>query len=200
MKEFYIEMSNFKFDKSIISPRAPTATTKRIQEYKDYYKIKYDICKKQNPKKIAEIGIRCGYSAWAFLQACPQATYFGYDANNGTHGGKGGEDGSFYRWAAEILKDYSVIFHEVDTQLVSDLYLRDIDFFHVDGDHSVKGVRHDLDLAFRAINDNGLILIDDYTYIQTVEDGVDGWILNNSKYIDVSFIPSLRGETLIRKI
>lgn len=190
---------SFEFDESIIYPGDPTASVKRIREYCNYYKVKYDICLKQNPKRIAEIGVRCGYSAWTFLQACPQATYFGYDANNGTHGGKGGEDGSFSDWARKILEGYIAIYHEVDTQCVNDLYIRDIDFFHVDGDHSVLGVRHDLDLAFKSINDNGLILIDDYTYLQTVEDGVDGWILKNSKYITVDFIPSLRGEILIRK-
>jgi len=190
---------SFEFDKKIMYPADPTATPKRFQEYCSYYKVKYDICKEQNPKKIAEIGVRCGYSAWVFLQACPLAEYRGFDANNGTHGGQGGENHRFSNWAKHILSPYQAFLTELDTQLVSDLYVRNVDLFHVDGDHTVEGVRHDLDLAFKCISDDGLILIDDYTYLQTVEDGVDGWILKNSKHIEVDFIPSLRGEILIRK-
>lgn len=190
---------DFKFDESIIFPGDPTATPERIEQYKKYYKIKYDICKAQNPKRIAEIGVRCGYSAWTFLQACPAATYFGFDANNGAHGGKGGEDGQYFKWSKKILKQYKAIFQEIDTQFVSDLYLRDIDFFHIDGDHTIKGVIHDLYLAFMSISDNGLILIDDYTYIEEVKKGIDKWITRNFNFITVEFIPSLRGEMLIRR-
>ena len=67
--------SEFKFDENIICPEDPTATKERIQQYKEYYKIKYELCKKQNPKIIVEIGVRAGYSAWTFLQACPKAKY-----------------------------------------------------------------------------------------------------------------------------
>lgn len=192
--------SEFKFDKKIIYPGDPTATVERIQQYKKYYKIKYELCKKQAPKIIAEIGVRAGYSAWTFLQACPEAKYIGFDANNGTHGGKGGESGEFAIWAAKVLKDYNIELIELDTQTINDLKINEVDFFHVDGDHSVEGVQHDLDLAFKAIKDTGLIVIDDITYLSDVRKGVYMWIDKMKNKIASSFVESLRGEMLIRKL
>jgi len=189
----------FEFKESIICPTDPTATQQRIQQYKEYYKVKYELCKKQNPKLIVEIGVRAGYSAWTFLQACPKAKYIGLDANNGTHGGRGGQDGSFFKWAKKILKDYDALLINVDTQKTNILSFYDVDFFHVDGDHSVKGVQHDLDLALPCISDNGMILIDDMVYIKTVKIGVELWLEKMKDKITSEFYPSLRGEMIIRK-
>ncbi len=189
----------FKFDEKIICPQDKTATPKRIREYKGYYKVKYKLCKEQNPKVIAEIGVRAGYSAWTFLQACPKAGYIGFDANNGTHGGQGGKDGKFFKWAKKILEPYNHRLIELDTQTVDSLNIRDVDFFHVDGDHTTKGVQHDLDLAFECISDTGLIVVDDITYIKEVRIGVGKWIEKMEDKITHEFIKSLRGETLIRK-
>lgn len=193
-------MKEFVFDRKIIYPQDPTASEERIRQYINYYKVKYEICKKQNPKVIVEIGVRAGYSAWTFLQAAPKAKYYGFDANNGTHGGKGGKDGRYFKWAEKILNSYDFELIQLDTQKVDDLKLENIDFFHVDGDHTEEGVQHDLDLAFKCINDTGLILIDDITYIDTVKNGVDKWVDKNKSKIRNEFLPSLRGEMLIYKI
>ncbi|GAF72494.1 unnamed protein product, partial [marine sediment metagenome] len=96
--------TDFKFDESIICPDDPTATPARIKQYHGYYRVKYNICKAAEPKAMAEIGVRAGYSAWAFLQAAPKARFYGIDANNGKHGGKGGENGCFWEWAKKILR------------------------------------------------------------------------------------------------
>lgn len=189
----------FYFAETIVCPDDPTATPKRIKEYREYYKIKYDICKKQNPKAIAEIGVRAGYSAWSFLQACPDARYIGFDANNGTHGGQGGKDGKYFEWAKNILRIYNHRLIELDTQTVDSLNIRKVDLFHVDGDHTSKGVQHDLDLAYKVLNDTGLILIDDITYINSVQKGVNKWIEKMGNKITYEFVKSLRGEMLIRK-
>ncbi len=189
----------FEFDEKIICPQDPTADRKRIDQYKEYYKVKYDICKKQNPDYIVEIGVRAGYSAWTFLQACPDAEYVGYDANNGTHGGQGGKDGKYFQWTKKILFPYKHILFNLDTQKVDELPPKDVGLFHVDGDHTTKGVQHDLDLAYKAISDTGLILIDDITYIDTVKKGVDKWINKMGDKITSEFVESLRGEMIIRK-
>lgn len=191
--------NEFIFDKKIICPTDPTATAERIEQYKNYYKIKYELCKGQNPKRIAEIGVRAGYSAWSFLQACPSSKYIGFDANNGMHGGKGGEDGSFFQWTKKILSEYDYELIELDTQTVNDLRISNIDFFHVDGDHTTKGVIHDLSLAYEAINEKGLILVDDITYLKEVNLGVTEWLRIMDRKVIIKFIPSLRGEMLIRK-
>ena len=187
----------FKFDENIIYPKDPTATSTRIVEYKDYYKVKYEICKEQNPRRMAEIGVRAGYSAWTFLQACPNAKYIGIDANNGTHGGQGGQDGSFFKWAEKILDGYDVELIEMDTRSVKALEILDIDFFHVDGDHSTKGVYDDLSLAFETLTDNSMLLVDDITYIREVYLGVHEWLIDHGEKVKSEFRHSLRGEMLI---
>ena len=189
----------FEFSESIVFPNDPSATPERILQYKEYYPVKYGICKAQNPKVIAEIGVRAGYSAWTFLQACPKAEYIGLDANNGTHGGQGGQDGRYAEWAKGILENYNTRFIQVDTQSVDRLDVTDVGLFHVDGDHTSLGVQHDLDLAFRCISDDGLILVDDITYIPEVRDGVNKWLDLMWRVAVSEFIPSLRGEMLIRK-
>ena len=154
----------------------------------------------EDPKRLFEIGVRAGYSAWTFLQACPNAAYIGYDANNGTHGGKGGEDGSFFRWTKKILKPYNYQLIELDTQTIDDLGFENVgDFFHIDGDHTTKGVMHDLDLAYKVINETGLMLIDDIAYLKEVNIGVTNWLEIMNNKVTAKFIPSLRGEMLIRK-
>ena len=200
MKKNKLTNNEFEFDTKIICPTDPTATPERIAQYKEYYKVKYEICKEQNPKKIIEIGVRAGYSAWTFLQACPTALYLGYDANNGMHGGKGGEDGSFTRWTKKILAGYNFKLFEMDTQKVTTLgYNGEIDLFHVDGDHTIKGVMHDLDLAYEAISETGLILVDDITYLPEVKKGVMLWLEKMNGKVTSEFKKSLRGEMLIRK-
>jgi hypothetical protein len=186
---------SFNFDTSIIYPQDPTASAERINQYKDYYKIKHDICKEVNPSTIAEIGVRAGYSSWTFMQACPSAKLYCIDANNGTHGGRGGEDGEYKAWAKKILSNYDFEYIDCDTQKEQSLNLKDIDFFHVDGDHTVGGVMHDLDLAINCISKKGAILIDDIEYIEDVKIGVKSWLQKNK--LKHKYIKSLRGECLI---
>ena len=79
----------YEWNDKIICPWDPTANPKRIAQYKDYYKVKHDICAELKPNIIVEIGVRAGYSAYHLLQAQPKAIYYGFDADNGTHGGQG---------------------------------------------------------------------------------------------------------------
>lgn len=193
--------SDFVFNEKIIFPKDPTFSKKQLEVYKKIYAVKYEICKEQNPRFIAEIGVRAGYSAWAFLQACPDAFYLGFDANNGTHGGQGGKDGRYFKWAEKILDGFGFTFNlvQLDTQTVNKLGINDVELFHVDGDHTINGVMHDLDLAFKAISNDGLILVDDIDYLATVKQGVFLWIDKMLEVIKVEKRESPRGEMLIRK-
>lgn len=188
---------SFEFDLNIICPDDPTASPQRVEQYKEYYKIKYKICKEFNPCVIAEIGVRAGYSAWSFLQACPTAKYIGIDADNGKHGGFGGEDGTFSKWAKKILEPYQCQFLKIDTQKTDNLGITNVDMFHIDGDHTAEGVQHDLDLAFTSLNDNGVIVVDDIDYIPPVKEGVSKWL--SKTQLEFKYIESLRGEFIIFK-
>ena len=71
----------YEWNDKIICPWDPTADSNRIAQYKDYYKVKYDICAELKSDIIIEIGVRAGYSAYYFLKARPNAIYYGFDAD-----------------------------------------------------------------------------------------------------------------------
>jgi hypothetical protein len=48
-----------------------------FDDWVPYYRLKFAIAKVLQPQSILEIGVRYGYSAITFLQACPKASYFG---------------------------------------------------------------------------------------------------------------------------
>jgi hypothetical protein len=196
---------------NIICPDDITAKTRRINQYIDYYTTKACICRACNPSIIMEIGVRAGYSAWSFLKVCPDSIYIGFDANNGTHGGKGGEKGQYKKWALKLLSGYQVQYEEFDTQFTYDLapFVKEywkgaidttkafVDFFHVDGDHTTKGVTHDIMLACKVVKTYGFILIDDVDEIPEVAEGVRQAITKMPSFNCIRF-PSLRGELLIQ--
>jgi len=193
-------MSNFIFKESVLYPEDKRINATNLKVFAKYYEIKYNICKSINPKKIAEIGVRAGYSGWSFLQAAPTAEYIGLDANNGKHGGRGGQDGCYKKWAKKLLSPYNYSLIDIDTQKAEKLDLTEIDFFHVDGDHSVIGVQHDLDLAFPTLSKNGVILVDDVDYLPKVKEGVDSWLKKMKGKVTTKYVKSYRGELLIHQI
>jgi len=188
---------SYEWDSSIICPKDPTATPERIAEYKTHYRVKHGLARECNPQVIVEIGVRCGYSAWAFLTACPDAKYHGFDADNGTHGGQGGP---WTWWAEKILAERKFDFEihaPFDTQDKIAMPVS-ADFYHIDGDHTVKGVQHDLDICWEAANGGAVLLVDDYDYIDDVKQGVDEWLAARPE-IKWKHVPSLRGEIVIKK-
>lgn len=190
----------YEFNEGIICPWDKTADAKRIEQYRKYYKVKHDIVAELQPKTIIEIGVRAGYSAYYFLQACPAAQYYGFDADNGTHGGQR-DDKPYIPWAEKILSEagYSAkIYWPFDTQKAEFLPQQG-DFYHIDGDHTTKGVMHDLDICFEFAPSGAHILVDDYDYIDTVRVGMDKWIADHKSQLDWEYKKSLRGEILIRK-
>jgi predicted O-methyltransferase YrrM len=186
----------YVFDEKMICPWDKTASPERIAQYREYYRIKHDICKEFNPEVIVEIGVRAGYSALYFLQAVPKAKYHGFDADNGKHGGQGIKP--YTPWAIKLLKKYGYDFEihsPIDTQEIEMMPV-DADFFHIDGDHTTEGVYHDLDLCFNSCKSGGILLIDDYDYIKEVRAGVDKWL--KAMRLDMEYRKSLRGEIIVR--
>ena len=152
-----------------------------------------------NPNGLLRLVFVLDTQRGLFLQAAPHAEYFGFDANNGTHGGRGGEDGAYKEWAKRILAPYRFHLIDVDTQKVESLPVKGVDLFHVDGDHTERGVQHDLYLAYLCIHPKGCILIDDIDYIPEVKKGVEGWLACMRDSVTFEHLPSLRGEMLIRR-
>ena len=128
-----------------------------------YYRTKYQVAKDLQPKSICEIGVRAGYSGFAFLSAVPDAEYIGIDLNKGTDGGVV----DYYKHALKLFSigEFNSYTIELkDSQEINDLG-RKYDLIHIDGDHSFDGCLHDIILASRHAK---YILVDDYDYITNV--------------------------------
>jgi len=114
-----------------------------FDEWVDYYRGKYAICRAIAPQSILEIGVRYGYSAIAFLEACPGAEYVGLDNDSSSFGGNSGAGD----WARKITAGYRARFIAADTQQLESLPGESYDLVHVDGQQDGDGTWHDLELA-----------------------------------------------------
>ena len=168
-------------------------SVKDVKAKNNNLQVCYDIVKALAPKRIAEIGVRCGYSAWAMLQAAPEATYYGFD--NYSY-----KPRQICQCASDyLLRDYNTEIIELDSQQTSDLSnaIKDIDLFHVDGDHSYAGAYHDLELAFGTLSESGKILVDD-TSVDEVAHACMDFIWVHDEYEISMLNDSFYGKWLIQ--
>jgi predicted O-methyltransferase YrrM len=125
------------------------------ESWQHCYETKYCIAKLVQPASILEFGVRAGYSAFAFLSACPQARYLGIDINNDTHGGfLGAIDHAksiLAPFAATIIETSSGDFirklpesywHNADR--MGESQQTQFEIVHIDGDHTYEGCLSDL--------------------------------------------------------
>lgn len=126
-----------------------------FEQWVDYYKMKYAICRAIKPKRILEIGVRYGYSAISFLKAAPYASYLGIDNDSATFGGSIGA----FQWAKKITEKYKADFLLSDTQKLTSLPGEFYDLIHIDGQQDGDGTFHDLEMALEKGN---FILVDGF--------------------------------------
>jgi hypothetical protein len=181
---------DWTFDTSIVVPG--DASFNPVADFIEYYKVKYGIAKRIRPKRIMEIGVRAGYSAYSFLSACPEAYYLGIDAENGSWGGG---NGPWNQYARKTLSKFDAEFIIADSQKIKELHLKPFDLIHIDGDHSFQGATNDLNLCSK-VGKN--LLVDDYDFIPSVRKAVDLWLAGHKDFTG-EYIKSLRGEMLISR-
>ena len=149
-----------------------------------HYATYTDICQELKPKSILEIGVRAGYSAWAMLQAVPDANYAGIDADNETNGGVAG----YYLHAKDMLcREFpkaSIAIELGDSQRMVSLGRR-FDLIHIDGAHNHDQALHDLELCAPHAD---WLIIDDTAQISTVRTAV-------IEFLDTHGFPAWRYET-----
>lgn len=131
-----------------------------FDEWVPYYRMKWAIARALRPRRILEIGVRYGYSALAFLDACPAAEYTGLDLDIAQFGGEPGA----LEWAREKTSGYRATFLQCDSQKLRDLPGGRYDLIHVDGQQDGDGTVHDLEMALRA---GEFILLDGYLWTRT---------------------------------
>ena len=163
-----------------------------FEEWVPYYRTKWAIAHVLRPKRILEIGVRFGYSARAFLDACPDASYLGIDINAETNGGC--RDAVF--WAGRQLKHRKADFIVADSQAFDRWPGGRYDLIHVDGQQDGRGTMHDLGVALRQA---------EYVLL-------DGWLWTRQNFLAANeflylyrdliesrrVIPGYAGELIIR--
>jgi predicted O-methyltransferase YrrM len=165
-----------------------------FEEWVGYYRMKWSIARAINPKCILEIGVRFGYSARAFLDACPDATLLAVDTNRtGFHRYPGAND-----WAESSISSsgYHITILKEDTARLKRLPGEIYDLIHVDGQQDGDGIFHNLDLA---LPQSQYILVDGYHRTRDHFLAVNEWIwLNKAAVQSATIIPGYVGEMLIR--
>ena len=164
----------------------------RFPEWVSYYRMKWAIARALQPASILEVGVRYGYSALAFLDACPHAHYLGIDIDSDEFGGtKGAID-----WARKIAAGHNAEFLIADSQKMSEFPGGTYDLIHVDGQQDGDGSFHDLQLA---VPQGRFVLLDGFFWTQENFQAVSDFLFRYRDLIDYYFvIPGYAGELLIK--
>lgn len=159
--------------------------------------IEYIISRDPKIYRIGEIGVYAGYGAFAMMETAKADWYYGWDLLP--------EKSAEIQYANSLLRgkmkrnpwDFR-LYHSMDTQSVERLEKENIDLFHVDGDHRPAACYHDMQLAYKAIRNNGWIVVDDYN-ADLVQDGVDCWVQKHKGSIQHEhFMPGITGNYIIQ--
>lgn len=156
-----------------------------------YYRMKWAIARVLAPRRILEVGVRFGYSAAAFLDACPEAEYLGIDNDSEAFGGHKGA----IEWARRITRHARASYLLADSQQLAEFPGGRYDLIHVDGQQDGDGSFRDLAKALRQAR---YILVDGFFWTRQN-------FLNASEFLyrfrdrieSCVAIPGYEGELLI---
>lgn len=150
----------------------PDDEVRPSEEFAGQYRIKFETAQNAQPRVIAEIGVRAGYSALAMLLGAPEARYIGIEQNLGNFGGV---RGITERAVPTVLQGFNAEIRYRDSANLS-MLAEEVDLFHIDGDHSYDGTMRDLELAWACSH---YILVDDYDFIRSTQAAVDHFIVSH---------------------
>jgi 2-polyprenyl-3-methyl-5-hydroxy-6-metoxy-1,4-benzoquinol methylase len=163
-----------------------------FEEWVPYYRTKWAIARQLQPSRILEIGVRYGYSATAFLNACPEASYLGIDSDSELYGGvKGAMD-----WARNSTKNYNASFLKADSQQLNRFPGGVYDLVHIDGQQDYAGYMRDLEMSLRQAI---FILADGCFWTRDNFFSSAEFLYRNRDFIEYyCVIPGYAGEMLIK--
>lgn len=164
----------------------------------EYFYTKYSICKLIKPKKICELGVRFGYSAYSFCLTGPEI-YHGYDKPDL----EGGAfiSGDPHEYCKSIISDLvkEVKITNINTKELTPKIMDSYDFIHVDAGHTYEDATRDLNIALSVALPGAYILVDDYKTDVEVARATEDFINKNKQKIEHSmYFMSLKGERLIK--
>jgi 2-polyprenyl-3-methyl-5-hydroxy-6-metoxy-1,4-benzoquinol methylase len=162
-----------------------------FDDWVSYYRMKWAVARVLQPKRILEIGVRFGYSAAAFLDACPDATYLGIDVDSEDFGGHKGA----IQWARRITPESRADYLIADSQQLDEFPGGPYDLIHIDGQQDGAGSIRDL---LKALPKGSHILFDGYFWTRTNFLHASEFLYCHRDVIDSCvIIPGYGGELLI---
>ena len=150
-----------------------------------HYATKATICQQFNPRKILEIGTRCGYSVIAFSIVAPSATFTCIDS---------GVDPDSPQNLAHAKQNFAKQKIDANIFVVNSRDVRNVhsfDFAHVDGEHTYEGALADLNLVAEV----PAILVDDCCELNVFR-AVQEFVANTNRNVKY-FYDGLRDIALI---
>ncbi len=162
-----------------------------FEDWVPYYRLKWAIARALRPRRILEIGVRFGYSAAAFLDACPDAEYLGIDNDSDTFGGQKGA----IHWARQITRGSKSEYLIADSQKLESFPGGQYDLIHIDGQQDGAGSIADLR---KAVKQARHILVDGYFWTRDNFLHISEFLLRYRDLIESCvIIPGYAGELLI---
>lgn len=146
---------------------------RRKETYYPIFQIILEQVKEHNDcKTIVETGLGWGRNAFILLKVFPNAKYCGYDS----YGGIRIYDEEMARKLFETYPNVKI----TKTEYPDIKEFPKADLVHIDGDHNVICCSHDLELAVKCLNKNGVILVN-IMVSNAVKRVVDGWYEKNKE-------------------
>ena len=177
--------------------------------------ILLDDISKYNINKILEIGVFQGVTGRNICELLSKTQkefrYLGIDVFDSLYGRKeeilpvvssSNPLKSFYYKYIKRIEPYSLegvkdllkkfkknvtLYKGHSNEILKDFEHRDIDYIIIDGGHSYETVRKDLDLSFKILSNNGIIICDDYWHPQApgIKIAVDDFVKKNNLFLEI---------------
>ena len=169
--------------------------------YPYYYALFEALTAPERATRMLEIGVRTGYMGVAFARAARgPALYVGVDPNVYVRNGLQLAGATFGLLRQRLPRAEFVLFegYSWDQDIQHSLaYSGPFDLIHIDGDHTLPGKLHDLELARGLLASDGLVLVDDYEHHSIVADAIAracrlGW------FSEFAYAPTKRGLAALR--
>lgn len=158
------------------------------------YEWYFAVAKYFQPVSILEIGVRRGYSLLSMIKGAADNVKFvrGWDIESVEPGSNAIAIKNIKERIDTAKIDFAI--DNVNSRRFDKIPVF-FDLIHIDGDQSLEGIEHDLNISLGMCN---VVIIDDYDYIPNVRKATDAFIAIHKPIIQaLTYIPSFRGMLVI---
>lgn len=166
------------------------------ENYYEHYALWSALTK---PRSFLEIGVLRGWSVMAVLMGWSTIRSVGLMDNEmyGISLSETKESIKEFREKERMTGEFNIWTQVADTNRLNDIpFLGEYNLIHVDGEHSERAVRHDLELVLPKLTTRGLIIVDDQGGMPQVKAGTDSFLKDHPELESVQ-VKTYTGHRLI---